>query len=116
MIKCEKHGFIHGSHCLQCVNADVINAKNIIRFEKPDPVDTGRVLTLSYDPGSVDVSQADSLVSYDIDAMSIHELRHSYRCMVILMHRDSIRHLHELGDLKRKYEAEIERIGGGRTL
>lgn len=74
--------------------------ENLIRFVKPP-----QLITLTYDPNiQLDLSQADNLVSYDIDAMPIEQLREWYRCLVISLHEESIAHIRTKGRLRQALE------------
>lgn len=89
---------------------------NIIPFEKRP-----RSIYLSLDMNdpelAADIARADEMVSYDIDAMSIEELREHARCSIVIMHKERMRHLESIGKLKR--EIELTKQGHGapvRTL
>lgn len=48
----------------------------------------------------INLKQADSMVSYDIEAMSIEQLRDNVRAHILVSHADKMRHLSELKKIK----------------
>ena len=83
---------------------------NIIAFEKPlKPI----YLSLDMnDPElAAEIARADEMVSYDINVMSIEELREHARCSIVIMHRERMRYLESIGKLKR--EIELTKQGHG---
>lgn len=74
---------------------------DLINFEKPM-----QVITLFFDPNDpelrAEIESADQMVSYDINSMSIEELRNHARCSIVLLHREQIRHLKEISTIERK--------------
>lgn len=86
---------------------------NIIAFEKPlKPI----YLSLDMnDPElAAEIARADEMVSYDIDAMSIEELREHARCSIVIAHKERMKHLESIGRLKR--EIELVKQGGSLSL
>ncbi|MFW1967966.1 hypothetical protein ACG95P_12965 [Acinetobacter guillouiae] len=74
---------------------------DLINFEKP-----AKIITLFFDPNDpelrAEIESADQMVSYDINSMSMNELRNHARCSIVLMHREQIRHLKEIATIERK--------------
>lgn len=74
---------------------------DLINFEKPM-----QVITLFFDPNDpelrAEIESADQMVSYDINSMSIEELRDHARCSIVHLHREQIRHLKEIAAIERK--------------
>lgn len=74
---------------------------NIVKFEKPM-----QIITLFFDPNDpelrAEIESADQMVSYNINSMSIDELRDHARCSIVLLHREQIRHLKEIATIERK--------------
>lgn len=74
---------------------------DLINFEKPM-----QVITLFFDPNDpelrAEIESADQMVSYDINSMSIDELRDHARCSIVLLHREQIRHSKEIATVERK--------------
>lgn len=86
---------------------------NIIAFEKPlKPI----YLSLDMnDPElAAEIARADEMVSYDINVMSIEELREHARCSIVIMHRERMRYLESIGKLKR--EIELTKQGHGAPI
>ncbi|WHP06351.1 hypothetical protein QLH32_02480 [Acinetobacter corruptisaponis] len=77
---------------------------NIVEFVKPKPVAPERRITFQYNPNDpsirADMAKADQLVSYDINTMSIDELRDHARCSIVLAHRERMRYLQECNTFK----------------
>lgn len=74
---------------------------DLINFEKP-----AKIITLFFDPNDpelrAEIESADQMVSYDINSMSMNELRDHARCSIVLLHREQIRHLKEIATIERK--------------
>lgn len=84
--------------------------ENIIAFERP--FKTVRISLNMDDPQlTAEIAKADEMVSYNIDAMSIEELREHARCSIVIAHKERMKHLESIGKLKR--EIELTKQGHG---
>lgn len=87
--------------------------ENIIAFERP--FKTVRISLNMDDPQlTAEIAKADEMVSYNIDAMSIEELREHARCSIVIAHKERMKHLESIGRLKR--EIELVKQGGSLSL
>jgi hypothetical protein len=78
----------------------------VVKFERIKRADS--MILLTYDPRElVDVSEADALVSWNIDSMGMDELRYNLRCMILLDRNQVMLNLREKGKLQKRIE-ELE--------
>lgn len=74
---------------------------DVIKFERIKHAN--ELILLTYDPRElVDVSEADALVSWNIDGMSIDELRYNLRLMILVDRNQTMLHLREKGKLQKR--------------
>lgn len=74
---------------------------DIIDFKKSSRIVD--LKTLTYNPNElIDVSEADDLVSWDIDAMTVEELRYNLRCMILIDRNQTMLSMREKGRLMQK--------------
>lgn len=79
--------------------------ENLIQFKK-ETLSHLNIPLISDEWFQAEIAKADELVSYDIESMSMDELKNHARCSILIAHKERIRNLGTIGALKR----EIDRL------